>query len=295
MKFGHAVSEELDQISWELPTENPINHGVLPGKKTGEPKVYVGCGKWGIKEWVGFLYPEKTPASAFLAVYSNQFNSVELNNTFYRTNRNAMEEWSQTVEGKDFTFCPKFSRRVSHLRRLNDDSLESTDYFIESALLFGKHLGTSFLQMPDNFAPKYIDRFYKWTERIPTGFPVFVELRHSDWFQPPAFEEICDLFRKKGVGLVITDTALRRDVIHMSLTIPQAFIRFNGYGLHPSDYKRLDDWAEITADWIDRGLEKIFFFGHQSNEKHTPVICRHYLEAVEKRTGLALLKPQIPT
>jgi uncharacterized protein YecE (DUF72 family) len=293
MKFGSAETEELSDINWLLPDDHSQNARILGGTPAGDPKVYTGCGKWGIKEWIGHIYPKGTRSADFLREYSKVFNSVELNNTFYRLNRPSIDDWTETVTGSDFKFCPKFSRRISHLRRIGPGSEENTSYFIDAVLQFGDHLGAPFLQMPENFGPKHLERFHTWLTWIPDEFPLFVELRHREWFEDPVFGEITDLLEKHGKGLAITDTALRRDVVHQRLTTPQAFIRFNGYGLHPSDFQRLDDWARRITDWLRQGLQTVYFFGHQQNELHTPRICVYFLRKLKELSGLDIVVPEI--
>ena len=294
MKFGHADHDELDSLVFALPDDH--QNSVLstsPGDPVANFKVFTGCGKWGIPAWVGNLYPEKTKSKDFLSVYLKRFNSVELNGTFYRLSRKSISEWAEAAKGTDFMFCPKWSRRVSHLKRLNEVE-ESTQYFIDACADFGDNLGTTFLTLPPNFAPKYLERVETFVKLIPQGFPVHIELRHPDWFKEPHFSQTCELLESHGIGLVITDVALRRDVLHQRLTTREVFIRFNGYGLHPTDYARISAWTERLSKWKASGLREVYFFCHQANELHTPHCCVHFLRSMEQSCGLNLDIPDLP-
>ncbi|MTI19480.1 DUF72 domain-containing protein [Fulvivirga sp. RKSG066] len=89
----------------------------------------------------------------------------------------------------------------------------------------------------------------------------------------------------------MTDVADRRDVLHQRLTVPKAFIRFNGYGLIQSDYDRLDQWVTRCKAWIESGLEELYFFGHQENEAHTPVTCDYFIKRLNEACGLDIKRP----
>ncbi|UII19286.1 DUF72 domain-containing protein [Fulvivirga ligni] len=291
MKFGKPTSnKELESIDLSLPPDHPDTAKNL-GKGKNPVKVYVGCAKWGRKEWVGLIYPEKTKDKDFLDHYVKNFNGIEMNTTFYSIKKENVENWaSRAPEG--FSFSPKFSRNISHLKRLNEDAKRFTDYFLDAAHAFGDKLGPSFLQMPDNFAPKYLDRLADYIKDIPGDFPMFVELRHTDWFtDPTAYDETFSMLEEYGRGAVITDVATRRDVVHQRLTSTKAFVRFNGYDFHPTDFTRLDEWVERIKTWIDSGLEELYFYAHQEDETNTPKTCDYIIEKLNYQCGLNLQRP----
>ena len=79
MEFGRVLENELDGIDFSLPAEPAPNKKVLKGKPAKNPKVYVGCAKWGRTEWVGKIYPLKTKEKDFLQHYVEHYNCIELN------------------------------------------------------------------------------------------------------------------------------------------------------------------------------------------------------------------------
>src|SRR5215210_6127846 len=84
MEFGRVAPNQLKKMDLALPADPPVNALQLKAKKSGAQQVYVGCAKWGIREWVGKLYPAGTKESAFLDEYVKNFNALELNATHYK-------------------------------------------------------------------------------------------------------------------------------------------------------------------------------------------------------------------
>jgi len=129
---------------------------------------------------------------------------------------------------------------------------------------------------------------------LPDDARVCLELRHPDWFlKKEHTKEIYQILEELRLGTVITDTAGRRDALHMGLTIPVAFIRFVGNDLHPSDYERIDDWIERIGDWVEKGLETLYFFMHQPSEANSPVLTRYMAEKLNETYGLELKVPEL--
>lgn len=290
MKFGHAEPEQLDDLAFTLPADHDLSlsHNLEKPKTTLQ--VYTGCGKWGIKQWIGPVYPEGTKQKDFLAAYLQTFGSIELNGTFYRLSRSSIEKWKTAAEGTDFLFCPKWSQRISHFKRLHEAE-ENIEYFIDSMKLLGDHLGQTFLTLPPNFGTKHMQRVKDFLQLVPEGYPLQMEFRHKEWFENEHFAELTTALKERKVGFVITDVALRRDVLHMCLTSPIAFVRFNGYGLHKSDYQRLDGWIDRIASWRDKGVQQVYFFMHQANEEHTPVLCSYFAEKIRENIGIEVIAP----
>lgn len=290
MKFGRVDPAELEHADISLPEDHPDNEIVLSGKEAENCQVYVGCAKWGRKEWVGLIYPEGTKEKDFLDLYIQHFNSIELNSTFYNLKKANIESWSKAANGTSFKFCPKVSRRISHIKRLNDCD-ENIQYFVDMCLLLGDNLGLPFLQMPENFSAKYMDRIASFLKFLPDGFPMAVEVRHESWFEGNAFNEFFHLLNEYDKTPVITDTIGRRDVIHQRLTSSKIFIRFNGYEGHPSDAVRVKLWADRIALWVDKGMEEVYFFAHQPDEAYTPGTAEIFIREINRKTGLEIKSP----
>ena len=222
-----------------------------------------------------------------------QFNSIELNATFYQAyGKEQFITWRNKTP-KEFKFFPKIPQTVSHLKRLNEVKT-LVDEFCFSASGLEEKLGMIFLQMNDNFKPKDFDRLEKFVREFPKGVPLAIELRNEEWFNiKPDFEKTMELFKKYKVTNVIVDTAGRRDIIHMRLTSPTAFVRYVGDN-HGCDYSRLDPWVERIAKWKKEGLKELYFFVHQNLELESPLLSAYFVEKLNKKLGLKLHIPEKP-
>jgi uncharacterized protein YecE (DUF72 family) len=189
MDFGRVPENELAKVNFKLPPEPAMNQSVLKGKKAKSPEVYIGCAKWGRKEWIGKIYPKGTKEANFLDEYVKHYNSIELNATHYKLYKPAdLQKWIDKVKGKNFKFSPKVYQGISHFGSFKDKQF-LTDTFLESIVGFGKHLGPIFLQVSDKFGPKRKDELFEYLGALPKDVQFFLEVRHPDWFIKPTSEE----------------------------------------------------------------------------------------------------------
>ncbi|RYF81799.1 MAG: DUF72 domain-containing protein, partial [Chitinophagaceae bacterium] len=186
----------------------------------------------------------------------------------------------------------KFSQSISHIRRLKNAE-EVTTSFYAGIAAFGENLGPLFLQLSDNFGPKNFPELKAYLERLPTDAPVFVELRHKEWYAVPENrKQVFNMFRDLNIGAVITDASGRRDCVHMELPTPHAFIRFVGNSLDRTDYLRVDEWIERIKKWAGMGLQSCWFFMHQHDERYSPELSDYVVEKLNAALGLNLLRPK---
>ena len=293
MEFGRVTEAELDSIDFKLPGEPLFNKQVLSGKKCKQPKVYLGCAKWGRTEWLGKIYPPKTKEKDFLQHYVQHYNSIELNATHYKIySSDGIAKWADKAGDKDFMFCPKMYQGVTHRGALNNKQFIS-DEFLKGILAFEKHLGPVFVQVSDTFSPNRKDDLFAYLKSLPTDLQFFLEVRHPDWFGKEAIrEELFSFLKDIKMGTVITDTSGRRDCAHMHLTVPKAFIRYVGNSLHPTDYKRIDEWIAKIKYWIEQGMEEVYFFMHMHDEAFSPELTVYMVDKLNESCGLNLQKPK---
>ena len=154
MEFGRVPENELDSIDFSLPAEPVFNKIILKGKHVKNPKIYLGCAKWGREEWVGKIYPPKTKEKDFLQHYVQHYNSIELNATHYKVyGEGGISKWIEKAKGKDFMFCPKMYQGVTHRGSLSNKQFISNEFF-RGIVAFKQHLGPIFIQVSDTFSPK---------------------------------------------------------------------------------------------------------------------------------------------
>jgi uncharacterized protein YecE (DUF72 family) len=295
MEFGQLPEAELNAIDYSLSPDSDFTSKTLSTAKTGAAAaVYLGCAKWGRKEWLGELYPKGTKAGAFLDHYVQHFNSIELNATHYRSFPAAtIAGWSARANVNGFRFCPKVPKAISHYGSLSTTRIqESTDKFLSGIVAFEDHLGPVFLQLSDKFSPAQKDNLYAYLKTLPKNIQFFAELRHPAWFADQAHKkELLANLQTLNAGLVITDTAGRRDCVHMELPVSKAFIRFVGNNLHPTDYTRIDAWIKRIKKWLNKGLQELYFFMHQPDETFSPRLCQYVAEQMNKHCGTKLVLP----
>ncbi|WP_461532035.1 DUF72 domain-containing protein [Sinomicrobium sp.] len=287
MKFGKV--EHPEYVDFSFPQDHQDTAGVLASDRgEGDLEIYIGCAKWNRQDLKNF-YPRGTKDE--LSYYASQFNAIELNASFYRNfPPSQFVAWYDKVP-KDFRFFPKVNQRISHLKRLLDFEAPLEEY-LEGVVHLKEKLGTVFLQMHNNFAPKNFDRVIPFIEQWPEEIPLAVEFRHTDWFNDTAVaDELCHLLRENNVANIIVDTAGRRDLMHMRLTNNEAFVRYVGAN-HSSDYDRLNDWVERLTQWTQMGLKRIHFFVHQNIEQASPLLSAYLIEQLNSRLQTAIKIPQ---
>jgi uncharacterized protein YecE (DUF72 family) len=293
MEFGKVTDEELKQIDFTLPPDPSVNNEVLK-KGKGKTKFYVGCAKWGRKDWVGKLYPVGTKEKDFLEHYAHIFNCIEFNATFYKSpSPDQVRKWKEKVP-KGFLFCPKFTQSITHLKRLKNVQAEM-DAFLEAITEFKENMGPIFLLPNPQMSPKHVENIENFIEQYPKDMELFLELRHPDWYTTGEGYDpgLFNFLKKHKRGTIITDAAGRRDCVHMHLSTPEAFIRFVGNSLHPTDYTRIDEWVQRIKQWMKQGLETCYFFMHQHEELHSPELIKYFIEELNKHCGTKIEPPKM--
>ncbi len=292
MEFGKVDPAEIDKIDFKLPPDKPETTQLLARSRNDKPEIFVGCAKWGRKDWVGKIYPAKTKEADFLKHYAKHFNCIELNATFYKMpTYDQTESWKNKVT-EGFKFCPKFTDTITHIKRLKDTK-EQVDRFLEGISGFKDTLGPIFLMPHPQMGPKTLEIQQLFIESLPKDIELFVEQRHKDWFaNPEAMSALGSMLTNQNTGFVITDSSGRRDCVHMRLTKPEAFVRFVGNGLHPTDYTRIDDWVQRIKLWMNQGIHKVYFFMHQHEELHSPELARYLIRQLNKHCGTTIPEPK---
>jgi uncharacterized protein YecE (DUF72 family) len=300
MDFGKLTN--ISSVNFTLPPDDPETARILRGAppRVGLPRVYVGCTGWAMKDWCGWVYPKSCKSSDYLKYYGQQFNTIELNTTHYRTPSFAdIGKWRDQTPA-DFRFAPKMLQTVSHTKNLGYGT-GLTGQFCEAILALEEKLGVCFMQLPEYFNATSLPIFEKYITKLPKSIPFSVEIRGSEWFNfkkndkeaPPQY--ISDYYRileENKVSTVITDVSGRRDVLHQRLTTPTAIVRFIGNDLHPTDYTRLDEWVQRLKLWFEMGLHEVYFFTHEPDNLSAPRIAQYFQEQIEASFPAILRGPK---
>lgn len=287
MKFGKEDRPEgLDLI---LPSTHPQTGRILEMEKAiGVEEIAVGCAKWNRKDLRNF-YPGGTKDD--LEYYSRQFNAIELNASFYRMfPESQFASWhARTREG--FRFFPKVPRLISHIKRLKETE-RLTDDFVTNILPLKEKLGMVFMQLREDFGPKNLERLESFIHHWPVEIPLAIEFRHNDWFKDEMVaKQINELMIERHITHIITDTPGKRDMLHMRLTTPTAFIRFNATSAK-IDERRINDWLQRLEEWIEKGLKRVYFFVHETQEEDEKLLSTYLIKKMNQRLKTDLQIPK---
>src|SRR5665647_2644372 len=168
-------------------------------------KKYIGCSGFYYNHWKGPFYPQDLSKSKWLPFYAEHFNTVELNNTFYRMpEEKAVKNW-YAVTPANFIFAVKGYRYISHLKKLSIDaeSLQSLEQFYRIAGLLKEKLGPVLWQLPGGFAVN-IPKLEKFCSVLSTEFKNVFEFRNVSWFT----QGVYDVLEKYSIGLCIVSGCL---------------------------------------------------------------------------------------
>ena len=217
-------------------------------------KTYIGCSGFSNRDWKGFFFPEELPSKEQLNFYSTQFNTVEINSTFYRRPRpQTLENWYQRTN-EDFKFFIKIPKTITHIKRLKETAAETADFCKHIHHGIQEKLAGFLFQMPPSFhySEEHLEQLIK---TVDFRFLNVVEFRHKSWWT----EEIFETLKKKNI--VFSGVSFPKD-------IPDDFIINNSksvyYRLHgvPVLFKSKysDEELEKLAKEIKKAKQDVFVF-----------------------------------
>jgi uncharacterized protein YecE (DUF72 family) len=227
--------------------------------------VHIGCSGWNHRDWRGAIYPEGLPARRWLERYAELFDTVEVNNTFYRLpSQSAVEGWvEQTPPG--FVIAVKASRYLTHVKRLREMTRAATRYFNAiKPLADSPKLGPVLWQLPASFQ-RDDERLGEALQELREGRHCF-EFRHPSWFVP----EVYELLRRHRAALVIGDDPERPFQSH-EITTDWTYVRFHrGNRGRRGNYseRELEDWKRRIAGW--RADVEVFAYFNNDWEAFAP-------------------------
>jgi len=230
-------------------------------EESPEPqRIHVGCSGWQYPAWRGRFYPVGLPTSRWLDFYCGQFNTVELNSTFYRMpSESTAAEWARGTP-PEFVVAVKGSRYVTHVRRLNDVAGPVSDFVARISPL-GTKLGPVLWQLPPGLA-RDDERLKRFLEVLPRSARHAVEFRHQSWWH----EDVYALLREHAIALCLIDwPGFRSPVV---ATTDFIYLRFHGSGtlyggLYGDD--SLAWWAEAATTIATNPRTVYAYFNNDAN------------------------------
>jgi len=236
---------------------------------------YIGTSGWHYEHWRDSFYPAKLIKAKWLDFYATHFNTVELNNSFYRLpTENAFNTWRDSVPA-DFTYAVKVSRFITHIKRLKDTG-EAVEKFITRARILGDKLGPLLYQLPPNMH-RNDEVLESFLSILPVGIRHVFEFRHQSWLEEGVFQ----ILQKYNVGFCIFDMPYIS--CPAIATADFAYIRFHGStGLYSSCYsdEELASWGKRLVN-LARNLKSVYIYFNNDAEAfavRNAVTLRTYLQ-----------------
>jgi len=270
---------------------------------------YLGCPSWSELAWREHLYPEDAKTTDFLRLYSQVFNAVEGNTTFYAQPAPAtVARWATSLP-EHFRFTAKFPREISHggdLRAL----LPAAESFVQLLKPLGVRVAPFWLQLPATFGPQRLGELVAFIDALQQ--PIAVEVRHPAFFARGDEERMLNrLLMGREVERICLDpralfscTLQTPAVLHAQAKKsrvpprPTAFsqspqVRFIGHPDVPANDTFLRPWLDKIAGWIEEGRTPYIFL-HTSDNHRAPILARRFHEQLMQRLpGLPAL-PELP-
>src|SRR4051812_13508432 len=202
----------------------------------------IGCSGWEYKHWRGDFYPREIPRTRWFEHYAATFDTVEINNTFYRLpEERTFAAWAQRAPAR-FLFAVKASRFLTHMKKLKDPA-EPLDRLFTRMRPLKRHLGPVLYQLPPGWKCDAV-RLEQFLQALPKGVRHVMEFRDPSWYS----DGILALLDRFRVALCLHD--MRGSATARERIGPFVYVRFHGatgnYGGGYSD-ARLAGWAE----WLD--------------------------------------------
>jgi uncharacterized protein YecE (DUF72 family) len=263
---------------------------------------YLGCPGWGIKTWVGRLFPPGTKDKDFLAKYAEVFNTVEGNTTFYALPAaDTVARWRASVPDS-FRFCFKFPRTISHDRLLTNCDAEVRELFARIAPL-GETIGTLFVQLPPKFGPAALPKLRAFLDALPRDYHYGVEVRDEALV---ASEELMTMLAERGIDFVNMDTRGIQATTNPALaevrgrkpalpviyraTAERPFVRFVPHEAWSESAGHAAQWAEVAAQWLAEGKTP-YVFMHAPDDTFAPENAYAFHALLSARAAVGALPP----
>jgi len=242
-------------------------------------RAHVGCSGWMYKDWRGIVYPERLPQRRWFEHYATLFDTVEINNTFYRLPpASTVQGWAaQAPPG--FTYAIKLGAFGSHRMKLRDAASWLPNH-LDRAERFGRTLGPTLVQLPPRWK-RNVERLDEFLSLAPAAMRWAVELREPSWLH----EDVFTVLRRHRAALCLHD--LLADHL-WELTTDWAYVRFHGPNALQEKYwgrygpERLAPMAEQLGAWLDEGRD-IYAYFNNDHQGHAVEDARWLAERLQMR------------
>ena len=217
--------------------------------------IRIGTSGYHYKHWRGLFYPAGTKPAEYLNYYLNFFNTVEINNSFYRLpTAETFANWRQAVP-PDFIYSVKASRFITHLKKLKDTQQALVD-FIDHAAALEEKLGPILFQLPPRWNCD-VARLAQFLQSLPAGLLYTFEFRNHTWYH----EQVYDLLQQHQVAFCIYDLEQHQSPVVVTSNL--VYIRLHGpIGKYNGSYSDevLQNWAQAAYNWARESKTVYIYF-----------------------------------
>jgi uncharacterized protein YecE (DUF72 family) len=242
-------------------------------------RVRIGASGWVYPHWAGRFYPKAIRNKDRFAYYASQFDTVEINGSFYRLpSETAVQAWAEQAP-PGFVFAWKASRFITHAKKLKDVGEPVNLVFARMAPL-GDSLGPALFQLPPQLRLN-LERLAEFLGLLPTAARVALEFRHPSWYAPAVLRLLAD----HDVALCISDH--HSAPAPWEITAGFAYIRGHGpggryVGRYPAG--ELDRWTRTIGPWLAEGRDVYAYFDNDI-EGAAPLDARGLAAKLDARLG----------
>jgi uncharacterized protein YecE (DUF72 family) len=223
-------------------------------------RIHIGTSGWHYKHWRGSFYGPDVRAADMFRFYVHQFDTVEINNSFYRLpTTKALRDWKDAAPNK-FCFAVKASRFLTHMKKLKDPKPGLRRFFARVETL-GRNLGPILFQLPPRWQCNFT-RLSCFLAALPGKHRAAFEFRDPTWHH----QTIYDLLRRHNAAFCVYELAGFQSPVEF--TADFAYIRLHGPdGAYQGRYteKRLDGWAKQIREWQRRLNDVYVYFDNDQN------------------------------
>jgi uncharacterized protein YecE (DUF72 family) len=220
-------------------------------------KLYVGCSGWSYEGWLGHFYPSNLDRKDFLKYYSQVFDFVEIDSSFYNPPNMFMTKRWASLTPDTFRFTAKFPRSITHEKRLAAaDSEKELHYFFDVMRPLRTKLLALLLQLPPSLTAKEgLKKLEALVQMLDPEFRYAIEVRHESWFDESVYKilsenEICLAWSQ--LDAIQTPAELTSDFLYLRF-IGDRSIDERDFGKIQKDRtKELKMWS----DSVDRAKDK---------------------------------------
>ena len=182
---------------------------------------HIGTMGWSYSFWTGNFYPKGTSGENLLTEYSKHFDTVEIDNTFYRIPyASTVRRWKECTPSS-FLFAAKFPKTITHDKMLVDCG-EELKVYVQSMSHLGSKLGPMLLQFPPEFGPRHVPNLREFLPILPRGKRFAVEVRNKALLG----DDLYSLLRENGVALAFVDSPSMP--LSEEITADFAYVRWEG-------------------------------------------------------------------